>query len=90
MHCCCQLFLWGKIKAIYEEMWLRDFHLTFIKNRDVHKAIHVNEIGCKFITFGNIDVCCMAWYNIHGVSKHNFIDKVSMIRKATGLVIMEM
>ena len=29
----------------------------------------MNEMGRKVIMFESIDVCCMAWYIIHDVSK---------------------
>ena len=57
------------MKAIYEEMWLGDFRLRSTKKLDVHRAIHVNGTGRKVITLESIDVCCTAWYTIHGVSK---------------------
>ena len=38
----------------------------------MHRAIHVNRAGWKVITLESIDVCCMAWYIIHSVSKAKF------------------
>jgi len=72
VHRCCQLFPRDKMKAIREEMWLGDFRLRSTKKLDVHRAIHVNGEGHKVITLEGIDVCCKAWYNIHGVSKAEF------------------
>jgi hypothetical protein len=69
---CCQLFPRDKLKAIREEMWLGDFRLRSTKKLDVHRAIHVNGTGRKVITIESIDVCCKAWYTIHGVSKADF------------------
>ena len=72
VHRCCQLFPRDKLKAIREEMWLGDFRLRSTKKLDVHRAIHVNGAGRKVITLENIDVCCTAWYSIHGISKTEF------------------
>ena len=72
VHRCCQLFPRDKLKAIREEMWLADFRLRSTKKLDVHRAIHVNGAGRKVITLESIDVCCKAWYTIHGVSKAEF------------------
>jgi hypothetical protein len=72
VHRCCQLFPRDKLKAIREEMWLGDFRLRSTKKLDVHRAIHVNGAGRKVITLESIDVCCKAWYTIHGVSKAEF------------------
>jgi hypothetical protein len=72
VHRCCQLFPRDKLKAIREEMWLGDFRLRSTKKLDVHRAIHVNGAGRKVITIESIDVCCKAWYTIHGVSKADF------------------
>ena len=72
VHRCCQLFPRDKLKAIREEMWLGDFRLRSTKKLDVHRAIHVNGAGRKVITLESIDVCCTAWYTIHGVSKAEF------------------
>jgi hypothetical protein len=72
VHRCCQLFPRGKVKAMSEEMWLGNFRLRSTKKFDVHRAIHVNGMGCKVITIESIDVCCKAWYTIHGVSKADF------------------
>ena len=69
---CCQLFPRDKMKAIREEMWLGDFRLRSTKKLDVHRTIHVNAEGRKVITLEGTDVCCTAWYNIHGVSKAEF------------------
>ena len=60
------------MKAIREKMWLGDFRLRSTKRFDVHRVIHVNRAGCKVITLESIDVCCTAWYIIHGVSKVEF------------------
>jgi len=60
------------MKAIREEMWLGDFRLRSSKKLDVHRGVHVNETGRKVITLESIDVCCTAWYIIHGVSKAEF------------------
>src|SRR5450631_355085 len=72
VHRCCQLFPRDKLKAIREEMWLGDFRLRSTKKLDVYRAIHVNGAGRKVITLESIDVCCTAWYTIHGVSKAEF------------------
>ena len=72
VHRCCQLFPREKLKAIREEMWLGDFRLRSTKKLDVHRAIHVNGAGRKVITIESMDVCCKAWYTIHGVSKADF------------------
>jgi hypothetical protein len=53
-------------------MWLGDFPLRSTRKLDVHRAIHVNGTGRKVITIESIDVCCKAWYTIHGVSKADF------------------
>jgi hypothetical protein len=71
-HHCCQLFPRDKLKAMREEMWLGDFRLRSTKKLDVHRGIHVNAAGRKVITIESIDVCCKAWYIIHGVSKADF------------------
>ena len=76
------------MKAIHEEMWLGDFPLRSTKKLDVHRAIHVNGTGRKVITIESIDVCCKAWYTIHGMSKADFIDKQLMPRKVAGPVTM--
>ena len=62
----------NKLKAICEEMWLGDSRLRSTRKLDVHRAIHVNGSGRKVITVENIDVCCTAWYFIHGMSKTEF------------------
>ena len=72
VHHCCQLFPREKLKALREEMWLGDFRLRSTKKLDVHRAIHVNDAGRKVITIESMDVCCKAWYTIHGVSKADF------------------
>ena len=62
-------FQGSKMKAFWEEMWLRDFCLRSSKKLDVHQILHVNEMGCNMITLENIDICCVIWYIIHGVFK---------------------
>jgi hypothetical protein len=81
VHRCCQLFPRDKLKAIREEMWLGDFRLRSTKKLDVHRAIHVNGTGRKVITIESIDVCCKAWYTIHGVSKADFYRQASYAKE---------
>ena len=80
-HRCCQLFPREKMKAIREEMWLGDFRLRSSKKLDVHRGIHVNGTGRKVITLESMDVCCTAWYIIHGVSKAEFYRQASYAKE---------
>ena len=60
------------MKATCKELWLGDFRLRSTKNLDVPREILVNGTGRKVITLESIDMCCMAWHTIHGVSKMEF------------------
>jgi hypothetical protein len=50
------------------------FRLRSTKKLDVHRTIvlHVNRAGCKVFALESIDMCCMARYIIHTVSKTEF------------------
>ena len=69
---CCQLFPRDKIKSLRQEMWLADFRMRSAKKLEVHRNIHMDAEGHKTVTLENIEVCCIAWYIIHAVSKADF------------------
>ena len=41
----------------------------------------MNKTSRKVITLENIDVCCMAWYTIHSVSKAEFYRQVAYAKE---------
>ena len=69
---CCQLFPRDKIKSLRQEMWLADYRMRSAKKLEVHRNIHIGAHGRKVVTLENVEVCCVAWYTIHGVSKADF------------------
>ena len=42
------------------------------KKLEVHLNLHINTHGHKVVTLENVEVCCIAWYIIHAVSKADF------------------
>ena len=36
---------------------------------DVHRHIHINNLGNRVVTLEGIDVCPCSWYLIHGIGK---------------------
>ena len=86
VHHCCQFFPRDKLKAIREEMWLRNFRLRMIKKLDVHRTIHANGAGRKVITLEALTFVVRHGTPSTGCQKRNFIDNPLKQTKAAGPV----
>ena len=56
-------------KQLYQgKDWTLKRHIQL----DVHRQIHINNLGNRIVTLEGIDVCSHAWYLIHGIEKSTF------------------
>ena len=56
-------------KQLYQgKDWTLKRHIQL----DVHRQIHINNLGNRVVTLESIDVCPHAWYLIHGIGKSTF------------------